>query len=71
MEDETLKIICSRRSVRSFTGEVISHEALMKILRAGMAAPSAVNMQPWAFIVVTDRKTLDELCDKLPCQNAG
>lgn len=65
MEDETLKTICSRRSVRSFTGEAISHETLMIILRAGMAAPSAVNMQPWAFIVVTDRKTLDELCDKL------
>jgi len=66
MENETLSTIYSRRSVRSFTGESVSHETLIRLLKAGMAAPSAVNMQPWAFIVVTDRKTLDALCDKLP-----
>jgi nitroreductase len=38
----------------------------MRILRAAMAAPSAVNMQPWTFVVVTNRETLDELCAKLP-----
>jgi nitroreductase len=31
-----------------------------------MAAPSAVNCQPWEFIIVTDRKTLDKLGDVLP-----
>jgi nitroreductase len=66
MENETLNTICSRRSVRSFTGETIPRETLMRILRAAMAAPSAVNMQPWAFVVVTKRETLDELCAKLP-----
>jgi nitroreductase len=66
MGDETLNTIFSRRSVRSFTGEAVSHETLIKILRAAMAAPSAVNIQPWAFIVVTDRGTLDELCEHLP-----
>jgi nitroreductase len=52
--------------VRSFTGEKIAQKDLLKILRAGMSAPSAVNTQPWAFIVVTERKTLDQLCEKLP-----
>jgi nitroreductase len=66
MENETLNTICSRRSVRSFTGEAIPRETLMRILRAAMAAPSAVNMQPWTFVVVTNRETLDELCAKLP-----
>jgi nitroreductase len=36
------------------------------MLKAGMAAPTAVNMQPWAFVVVTERKKLDELADGLP-----
>lgn len=31
-----------------------------------MAAPTAVNMQPWAFIAVTDRSILGRLCDGLP-----
>jgi nitroreductase len=39
---------------------------LDKIVRAGMAAPSAVNMQPWSFVVVTCRQTLDMLNDGLP-----
>jgi nitroreductase len=66
MENETLNTISTRRSVRSFTGEAVSNEVLTEVLRAGMAAPTAVNMQPWAFIVVTNRKALDELCFKLP-----
>jgi nitroreductase len=66
MENETLNTIYSRRSVRSFTGEAVSRETLTNILRAAMAAPSAVNIQPWAFAVVTKRETLDELCDRLP-----
>jgi len=66
MENEALTTIYTRRSVRAFTGEAVARETLMKILRAAMAAPSAVNIQPWAFVVVTKRETLDELCDTLP-----
>jgi nitroreductase len=66
MDNEALTAIYTRRSVRSFTGEAVGREALMKILRAGMSAPSAVNIQPWAFVVVTKRETLDQLCDRLP-----
>ena len=66
MENEALNVIYTRRSVRSFTGEAIAREDLMKILRAGMSSPSAVNIQPWSFIVVTKREALDELCERLP-----
>lgn len=66
MDNDALKVIYTRRSVRSFTGDTVSREDLMKILRAGMSAPSAVNIQPWAFVVVTKRETLDELCARLP-----
>ncbi len=66
MKNETLEVIYTRRSVRSFTGEPVSRDDLWKILKAGMSAPSAVNIQPWAFIVVTKREVLDKLCEKLP-----
>lgn len=66
MSNEALNAIYTRRSVRSFTGEPVSKDNLIKLLRAGMSAPTAVNVQPWAFVVVTDRKTLDKLCDNLP-----
>jgi nitroreductase len=59
-------VIMRRASARNFTGEAIPRETLLRIVRAGMAAPSAVNVQPWAFILVTDRLLLDELCAELP-----
>ena len=66
MENEALEVIYTRRSVRSFTGEAIPREVLMKILRAGMAAPSARNIQPWSFVGVTERGLMDSLCERLP-----
>ncbi len=63
---DTLRIIYNRKSVRKFTGELVSREELLELVKAGMAAPSASNCQPWEFIIVTDRKTLDSLGDALP-----
>jgi nitroreductase len=63
---DALSVIHTRKSVRSFTGQSISKDALDKIIRAGMSAPTAVNKQPWAFVIVTDRKTLDALAAGLP-----
>jgi nitroreductase len=63
---DALSVIHNRKSVRSFTGQSVSKDALDEIIRAGMAAPSAVNMQPWAFVVVTSWKTLDTLAAELP-----
>jgi len=64
--NDAISVIHSRKSVRTFTGQTVSRDLLDKIVRAGMAAPSAVNRQPWSFVVVTDRQTLDMLNDGLP-----
>jgi nitroreductase len=63
---DTLSIIHTRKSVRNFTGESVPQDAIDILLKAAMAAPSAVNCQPWEFIIVTDRKTLDKLGEALP-----
>jgi nitroreductase len=63
---DTISVIHSRKSVKYFTGATVSRENLDKIIRAGMAAPTAVNNQPWSFVVITDRKKLDELAIGLP-----
>jgi nitroreductase len=64
--NETLSTIHGRRSVRAFTGAPVERSQLEQIVRAGMAAPSAINKQPWAFVVVTDRAQLDALNAGLP-----
>jgi nitroreductase len=63
---DTITAIHQRKSVRNFTGEPVSADELETLLKAAMAAPSAVNCQPWEFVVVTERPTLNSLADALP-----
>ena len=53
-----LDVIMSRTSIRSFTGDPVSREQLETILKAGMSAPTAMNSQPWRFVVVTDKEKI-------------
>ena len=64
--DAVLENIHSRKSVRQFTSEPISDENIETMLRAAMAAPTAVNYQPWRFVVVTERAELDAMAEILP-----
>lgn len=57
--------IMTRTSVRSYKADPVPEDMIETMLRAGMAAPSAMNRQPWEFIVVDDRATLDTLAGKL------
>lgn len=58
---EFSKVINSRRSIRSYTDEPVPEEMVDTILRAAMAAPSAGNQQPWHFIIMRERKHLDQI----------
>ena len=64
--DVVLENIMTRTSIRAFTDMPIEDEKIEAILRAGMAAPSAVNKQPWAFVVVEGRDQLDRLKEAHP-----
>ena len=57
----TLEIIMSRTSVRKYVDKPVEKEKIEAMLRAGMAAPTAVNKQPWHFVVVSDKAKLNEL----------
>ncbi len=60
-ENPTLKSIHDRTSVRSYTSKPVSKEVLIELVKAGMAAPTAMNKQPWEFIIIQDRATLDKI----------
>ena len=51
----------TRTSVRKFKNQTVEADKVETMLRAAMAAPTAVNRQPWHFVVVDDRQTLDAL----------
>ena len=61
-----LNCIFSRRSIRKYLDKAVPGEMLDDLLQAAMAAPSAVAKDPWHFIVVQDRETLNKIADILP-----
>lgn len=58
--------IFSRRSVRKFLPTIVEEEKIEQLLRAGMAAPSAGNQQPWEFYVVRDKRIITDLAHCSP-----
>lgn len=53
--------IFHRVSIRKFQDIAVEPDKITRILKAGMAAPSARNQQPWEFYVVTDKATIEKL----------
>ena len=58
---ETMEAILTRRSIRKFKGDPVPQDLLDRLLEAAMSAPSAGNEQVWEFVVLTDRRLLDEI----------
>ena len=69
--DERLQIIFARRSIRQYTGQLVSEADITSLLQAGMAAPSAGNRKPWHFVIVTDKQTLRAIADAPPYSRLG
>lgn len=60
-KDLVISNIINRKSIRAYTSQKIEKDVLEDIIRAGMAAPTGGNMQPWEFVVVTNHNILDKL----------
>lgn len=58
---DTLEAIKTRRSIRKFKPGDVSQEMQRELLEAAMFAPSAGNQQPWQFVVIDDRRILEEI----------
>ncbi len=61
--ENLLDLMYDRRSVREFSEDPVTDEQVEAMLKAAMAAPSAQDLQPWHFVVVRKRKTLDKLAE--------
>ena len=60
---ENLELLRFRRSVRTFQNKSISRSHLEEIVDVARFAPTARNVQPWEFVVVTDKHKLTELAN--------
>ncbi|MGD9567905.1 MAG: nitroreductase family protein [Sedimentibacter sp.] len=66
--DNLLKLIMNRRSIRKFRDEKPEKELIVKILSAGLLAPTSKNKKPVEFIIIEDRDTMIKLKD---CKTKG
>ena len=61
--NEVLKAIMKRNSCRDYTGKPLTAEQVDALVKAALAAPSAVNAMPWQVIMCTDKALIDEMND--------
>ncbi len=57
------EVIRKRNSVRHFTNDPVKDDDLRAMLEAARWAPSPENEQPWHFLVIRERQTIDNLRD--------
>jgi len=58
--------IMTRTSIRKYKDQPVEQEKIDIMLKAAMAAPTALNLQPWHFIVIDDKNTLKLLSGQQP-----
>ena len=58
---DAMNAILSRRSIRKYKKKAVPEDIINQLLEAAMSAPSAGNERLWHFIVINDRKILDEI----------
>jgi nitroreductase len=63
-EAEVLRAIYSRRSVRQYSPEKVDEKTVRRLLDAAIHAPSAMNSQPWSFVVIQKPELLKKISDQ-------
>lgn len=63
---EALNAILTRRSIRKYTSQDVTNEQVEILLKSAMYAPSAVNKQPWHFIVFRDKFIANKIIEFHP-----
>lgn len=59
MADSLFELVRRRRSIRRYTGEKVSDDAVREILQVALLAPSSWGRHPVEFVVLRDRATIE------------
>ena len=59
-----IELVKKRKSTRKYSEEAVPRSVIDQCLEAARMAPSAVNSQPWSFIVVDDKETKNKIVEK-------
>ena len=56
-----IEILRARRSIRAYTSQPVERRIMEEIVDCGRLAPTAMNDQPWDFIVLTSKGDLEKI----------
>lgn len=56
----------TRRSIKNFSATPVPREVLLELVDVASYSPSGVNKNPWRFVIITERNTLDHLSQTHP-----
>ena len=62
---EVIEAIRQRRAVREYTDQLVDRAVIERLIGEAILAPSAMNLQPWAFAVQLDRKRISEYAQQV------
>jgi nitroreductase len=61
---DVIEAIYHRRSVRALTTDAVPSQVIDNLVSAAVQAPSAMNLQPWAFLIIEGRVTLSQYSER-------
>ena len=60
---DAICVLKTRRAVRAYTGQPVGRDVIEEIVDCGRLAASAINIQPWEFVAVTNRGMLRRIAE--------
>jgi nitroreductase len=60
------ELLRTRRSIRKYLPQAVEHDKIKKITHAALMSPASKRSNPWEFIVVENKETLQKLADSRP-----
>ena len=64
-KDDLHAFLRSRRSIRHFKPDPVPHDCIQRILETTIFAPSAHNLQPWRFVVITSTAAKSRMAEAI------
>lgn len=61
---DVIEAIYHRRSVRDYKPDPVPHEVIDALIAAAVHAPSAMNLQPWSFLIIEGRDALSRFAER-------
>ncbi len=61
--EEVIKLLKERRSIRKYQEREVPEDIIKGIIDCARFAPTAINIQPWEFIVITDKEMRKKIAD--------